>query len=155
MVHIFRPILEISGICAQSPSLPPLWLPCLPCRYSQGSSFSTFISKIIYSQVLLFARVPLESDYFCKHQGGFFLNLQFARIFVRIRTHMVHTHPSSKIISILPKLFLPTVSFEITRTICSNSERSEQFLVTECFFKLRFLRSNRFRIRIRIQIGKN
>ena len=24
--------------------------------------------------------------------------------------------------------------FEITRTICSNSERSEQFLVTECFF---------------------
>jgi hypothetical protein len=26
--------------------------------------------------------------------------------------------------------------FEITRTICSNSERSEQFLVTECFFNL-------------------
>ena len=25
-------------------------------------------------------------------------------------------------------------TFEITRTICSNSERSEQFLVTECFF---------------------
>ena len=27
-------------------------------------------------------------------------------------------------------------SFEITRTFCSNSERSEQFLVTECFFNL-------------------
>ena len=26
--------------------------------------------------------------------------------------------------------------FEITRTICSNCERSEQFLVTECFFNL-------------------
>ena len=26
--------------------------------------------------------------------------------------------------------------FEITRTICSNSERSEQFLATECFFNL-------------------
>ena len=41
--------------------------------------------------------------------------------------------------------------FEITRTICSNSERSEQLLVTECFFKL-FLE---VRIRtIRIQIEK-
>ena len=60
---------------------------------------------------------------------------------------------------LLPKLFWPTVRrncssdgetffeirgwrprickhFEITRTICSNSERSEQFLVTECFFNL-------------------
>ena len=27
-------------------------------------------------------------------------------------------------------------TFEITRTIYSNSERSEQFLVTECFFNL-------------------
>ena len=27
-------------------------------------------------------------------------------------------------------------SFEITRTICSNSERSEQLLVTECFLNL-------------------
>ena len=57
---------------------------------------------------------------------------------------------------LLPKLFWPTVrkiilvikknfwnswpsasnlqNFEITRTIYSNSERSEQFLVTECFF---------------------
>ena len=35
--------------------------------------------------------------------------------------------------------------FEITRTIYSNSERSEQFLVTECFFNLflEFLRSNK------------
>ena len=48
---------------------------------------------------------------------------------------------------LLPKLFWPTVrkncscdrekkKIEITRTICSNSERSEQFLVTECFFNL-------------------
>ena len=60
---------------------------------------------------------------------------------------------------LLPKLFWPTVrkhcssdreklfeiwgwrprifkNFEITRTIYSNSERSEQFLVTECFFNL-------------------
>ena len=60
---------------------------------------------------------------------------------------------------LLPKLFWPTVrkncssgrenllkfeaesqefkkSFEITRTIYSNSESSEQFLVTECFFNL-------------------
>ena len=46
----------------------------------------------------------------------------------------------------LPKLFWPTVrknyssdqekTFEITLTIYSNSERSEQFLVTECFFNL-------------------
>ena len=60
--------------------------------------------------------------------------------------------------TLLPKLFLPTVrkncssdrenflKFETegrkfakitrSRTICSNSERSEQFLVTECFFNL-------------------
>ena len=46
--------------------------------------------------------------------------------------------------------------FEITRTIYSNSERSEQFLVTECFLTCswRFLRSNKIRT-IRIQIGKN
>ena len=54
---------------------------------------------------------------------------------------------------LFPKLFRPTVRkncssdwekllkfeaeiFEITRTIYSNSERSEQFLVTECFFNL-------------------
>ena len=60
---------------------------------------------------------------------------------------------------LLPKLFWPTVrkncssdqekllkfeaegrefekKFEITRTIYSNSERSEQFLATECFFNL-------------------
>ena len=52
---------------------------------------------------------------------------------------------------VLPKLFWPTVRekfeirgwrtrfckiFEITRTIYSNSERSEQLLVTECFFNL-------------------
>ena len=59
---------------------------------------------------------------------------------------------------LLPKLFWPTVrencssdrekleirgwrprickTFEITRTIYSNSERSEQLLVTECFFNL-------------------
>ena len=61
---------------------------------------------------------------------------------------------------LLPKLFWPTVRkkcptfeirgwrprickiFEITRTIYSNSERSEQFLVTECFFNL-FLRPNK------------
>jgi hypothetical protein len=28
------------------------------------------------------------------------------------------------------------ILFEIPRTICSNSERSEQFLLTECFFNL-------------------
>ena len=59
---------------------------------------------------------------------------------------------------LLPKLFWPTVrknwssdreklvirgwrprickNFEITRTIYSSKERSEQFLVTECFFNL-------------------
>ena len=60
---------------------------------------------------------------------------------------------------LLPKLFWPTVrkncssdrekivkfeakgqefakNFEITRTIYSNSERSERLLVTECFFNL-------------------
>ena len=31
--------------------------------------------------------------------------------------------------------------FDITRTIYSNSERPEQFLVTECFFNWRFLTS--------------
>ena len=33
-------------------------------------------------------------------------------------------------------------NFEITRKIYSNSEKSEQFLVTECFLTWRFLRSN-------------
>ena len=60
---------------------------------------------------------------------------------------------------LFPKLFWPTVrkkcfsdrkktfeilsfhprickKFEITKTICSKTERSEQFLVTECFFNL-------------------
>ena len=50
---------------------------------------------------------------------------------------------------LLPKLFWPAVRkngssdweklckiFEITRTIYSNSERSEQFLITKCFFNL-------------------
>ena len=45
--------------------------------------------------------------------------------------------------------------FEITRTIYSNSERSEQLLVTECFFNLawRFLISKKIR-KITILIGK-
>ena len=36
-------------------------------------------------------------------------------------------------------------NFEITKAIYSNSERSEQFLVTECFFNLflEVLRSNK------------
>ena len=80
---------------------------------------------------------------------------------------------------LLPKLFWPTVRkncssdwektfeirgwklrifkiFEITWTIYSNSERSEQFLVTECFFKL-FLEISQIskNRRIIIQIGKN
>ena len=33
--------------------------------------------------------------------------------------------------------------FEITRTIFSSSERSEQFSVTECFFNWRFLMSKK------------
>ena len=66
---------------------------------------------------------------------------------------------------LLPKLFWPTVwkkcssyqenfwnsrlkakklkFFEITRTIYSNSERSEQFMVTECFFNLFLLTPNK------------
>ena len=35
---------------------------------------------------------------------------------------------------------------ENTRTIYSNSERPEQFLVTECFFNLRFLISNKLEL---------
>ena len=47
-------------------------------------------------------------------------------------------------------------TFEITGTIYSNSERSEQFLVTECFFNLFLEVSHIYEIRtIRIQIGKN
>ena len=47
-------------------------------------------------------------------------------------------------------------NFEITRTIYSNSERSEQFLVTECFFNLLLKVSQIYYIRaIRIEIGKN
>ena len=46
--------------------------------------------------------------------------------------------------------------FEITWTIYSNSERSEQFLVTECFFNLFLEVSQIYKIRtIIIQIGKN
>ena len=68
----------------------------------------------------------------------------------------------------LPKLFWPTVRkivlviekklnkiFEINRTIYSNSERSEQFFVTKCFFKLFQEVSHVSKMRtIRIQIGK-
>ena len=45
--------------------------------------------------------------------------------------------------------------FEITRTIYSNSERSEQLLVTECFFNL-FLEVSQIKLirTIIIQIGK-
>ena len=47
-------------------------------------------------------------------------------------------------------------NFEITRTIYSNSERSEQFLVTEFFFNLFLKVSHISNIRIiQIQIGKN
>ena len=47
-------------------------------------------------------------------------------------------------------------NFEITRTIHSNSERSEQFLVTECFFNLFLVVFQIEQIRtIIIQIGKN
>ena len=47
-------------------------------------------------------------------------------------------------------------NFEITRTIYSNSERSEQFLVTECFFNLFLEVSQTWKIRtIKIKIGKN
>ena len=46
--------------------------------------------------------------------------------------------------------------FDITRTISSNSERSEQFLATACFFNLFLEVSQIEEIRtIRIQIGKN
>ena len=46
--------------------------------------------------------------------------------------------------------------FEITRTIYSNSERSEQFLVTECFFtsSWRFLISNKLE-QLEIKLEKN
>ena len=45
--------------------------------------------------------------------------------------------------------------FEITRTIFSNNERSEQFLVTELFFNLFLTVSHSYQIRtIQIQIGK-
>ena len=77
---------------------------------------------------------------------------------------------------LLPKLFWPTLRkncssdqekffwnsrlkakfFEITRTIYSNSERSEQFLVTECFFNLFLEVSQIKKIRtIIFKIGKN
>ena len=46
--------------------------------------------------------------------------------------------------------------FEITKTVFSNSERSEQFLKTECFFNL-FLEvfQTEYMRTIRIQIGEN
>ena len=53
---------------------------------------------------------------------------------------------------LLPKLFWPTLrkivlviekNFEIISTINSNSERSEKFWLTECFFNLLFLISNK------------
>ena len=48
------------------------------------------------------------------------------------------------------------LSIEITSTICSNSQRSEQFLVTECFFNLFLEVSHILKIKtILIQIGKN
>ena len=63
---------------------------------------------------------------------------------------------------LLPKLFWPTMrkncssDREITRTIYSNSERAEQFLVTECFFNLFLEVSQISKNRtIIIQNGKN
>ena len=47
-------------------------------------------------------------------------------------------------------------NFEITRTIYSNNKRSEQFLVTECFFNLFLEVSHVSKFgTIAIQIGKN
>ena len=56
-------------------------------------------------------------------------------------TKIVLTYCEKKIVLVIkknlwnsrPRIFR---IFEITRTIYSNSERSEQFLVTECFFNL-------------------
>ena len=49
-----------------------------------------------------------------------------------------------KIVLVIEKTFWNSI--EIIRTICSNSERSEQFLVTECFsnFSCMFLNPNIF-----------
>ena len=57
--------------------------------------------------------------------------------------------------SVLVKFQAEGKIFEITRTIHSNSERSEQFLVTECFFNL-FLEISQISENrtIIIQIGK-
>ena len=57
---------------------------------------------------------------------------------------LVMQHAKTMIEILLPILFWPTVRknwtifkiFEMTRTIYSNSEKSEQFLVTEYFFNL-------------------
>ena len=51
-----------------------------------------------------------------------------------------------------PRIFK---KFEITWAICSNSEWSEQFVATECFFNLFLEVSQIYKIRkIMIQIGK-
>jgi hypothetical protein len=50
------------------------------------------------------------------------------------------------------------VKKELEQFVLSNSERSEQFLVTQRFFltsSWRFARSNKLHRTIRIQIGKN
>ena len=51
-----------------------------------------------------------------------------------------------KIVLVNEKIFK---DFEITRTICSNSGRSEQFLVTECFFLTCYLGKLEFNLGFR------
>ena len=52
-------------------------------------------------------------------------------------TKIVLIYCEKKIVLVIEKNFWKICKiFEITRTMYSNSERSEQFLVTECFFNL-------------------
>ena len=97
-----------------------------------------------FFQVFLWPHFPFFFRFM--HFFVLILSLQLA-----LRIEFLFSETNKKNGILLPKLFWPTV-----RKNCSNSERSEQFLVTECFFNLflEVFQISYIRI-IRIQIGKN
>ena len=103
------------------------------CKKGTQKRFSLLISYFFY----LSSQFHIRVNKFCD--------------FMKCRDNLlwkIKTVPRTFNDILLPKLFRPTLrkivlviekNFEITSTINSNSERSEKFWLTECFFNLLFL----------------
>ena len=139
------------------------WIPCLqfPLLYKQstyffdlGCMYFLYISKIAKSYSKNYKRYEKTLSYSpsFKSSTKSLDKMVNKRSFLKISVPEVMQYSVSKIVLTFceKKLFSwsrntfeiqgwrPRIckNFEITRTIYSNSERSDQFLVTECFFNL-------------------